>query len=531
MTAPESRDRGDRWVAVAALVAASVVLAIYVLRVDEVVGSYVDDGWYVLLAKALASGHGFTLLNTPTPGIRPLYPPGFPLVLSVVFRVFPTFPDNLPALKAVSVAAMMGAGVLAWLHCRRVRGLPAALAFGVAVATVLHPAFVFLATATVLSECVFTCIQLAAILATERALRRGAAPGWTLAGGALSGFAMLVRGFGATNVVAGAVLLVRRWRWRGLAWFLAGTLLVLLPWQVDGWRHPTTPAQQLEANDYVVFGYGTHFWKRWAGQAQYGDETWGDLPGRVWRCARRLFRIDGGAVLLYPPYRQIEPGVMPFPIAPWAYDASMALVTLTGVGLMVEMRRRVGVAELVVVGTSVLALIWPWVPFRFFLPLLPFLLCYLLAALRAIGRLLRATPGVPALAAVLAVLIAVSLQADVEYLRAVRGPAETRPAWNRGFAEQVQLVHWIAENTRPDEVIAASMPGFVHLFSGRRTVGRWNGDRSMATWRDLGVRYLALLDFSAQPVPDNILPQLVAYRTRPTNLRVIDVGMITGVGR
>jgi len=68
----------------------------------------------------------------------------------------------------------------------------------------------------------------------------------------------------------------------------------------------------------------------------------------------------------------------------------------------------------------------------------------------------------------------------------------------------------------------------VHLFSGRRTVGRWNGDRSMATWRDLGVRYLALLDFSAQPVPDNISPQLVAYRTSPTNLRVLDVGKLMG---
>ena len=515
--------------ALAALVAAPLVLALYVLRIDEVVGSYVDDGWYVLLGKALATGHGFTLLNTPTPGIRPLYPPGFPLVLSAVFRLFPTFPDNVPVLKAVSVAAMTGAGILAWTHSRRIRGLPSVLAFGVALATVLHPAFVFLATATVLSECVFTCVQLAAIVATERGLRRRDAEAWPLfAGGLLAGFAMLVRGFGIAAIVAGVVLLVRQRRWRGLAWFLAGTLLVLAPWQVDAWRHPTTPAQQLEANDYVVFGYGTHFWKRWAGQAQYGDETWADLPGRVWRCARRLFRIDGGALLLYPAYRQVEPGVMPFAIAPWAYPVSMVLVTLMGLGWVIEMRRRTGVAELVVAGTLVLALVWPWVPFRFFLPLLPFLLCYLLSALHTTGRLVRATPGVPVLAAVLAVQIAVSAWADVAYVRAVRGPLESRPAWNRGFAEQRELVRWIAEHTPPDEVVAASMPGFVHLFSGRRTVGRWNGDRSMATWRDLGVRYLALLDFSAQPVPDNISPQLVAYRTSPTNLRVLDVGKLMG---
>ena len=40
-----------------------LVAATYAARVDRVAGLYVDDAWYVLLAKAIASGDGFRLLN------------------------------------------------------------------------------------------------------------------------------------------------------------------------------------------------------------------------------------------------------------------------------------------------------------------------------------------------------------------------------------------------------------------------------------------------------------------------------------
>jgi len=52
----------QRWVTVAGIVCLLVSLLIYVLRLDRVVGLFVDDAWYVLLAKSLATGHGYSLL-------------------------------------------------------------------------------------------------------------------------------------------------------------------------------------------------------------------------------------------------------------------------------------------------------------------------------------------------------------------------------------------------------------------------------------------------------------------------------------
>src|SRR5215467_12408527 len=89
-----AESKNPRALTTAGVVALLVALAIYILRLDRVVGLFVDDGWYALLAKSLATGQGYSLINSPSPGILPLYPPGFPFLLSLVYRLSPHFPEN-----------------------------------------------------------------------------------------------------------------------------------------------------------------------------------------------------------------------------------------------------------------------------------------------------------------------------------------------------------------------------------------------------------------------------------------------------
>ena len=103
-TAPESvtpdlttqapRQTNQRFMLLAAI-GIVVFFAIYLLRLDRSVGMFMDDAWYALLGKALATGQGYTLINSPTPGILPLYPPAYPFLLAIMFKVWPQFPDNI----------------------------------------------------------------------------------------------------------------------------------------------------------------------------------------------------------------------------------------------------------------------------------------------------------------------------------------------------------------------------------------------------------------------------------------------------
>ncbi len=98
-------------------------------------GLFSDDAWYVLPARALATGKGYTLTNLPTPGIAPVYPSGFPLLLSLVFRMAPGFPGNVVLLKAVSIASMGAVAGLTIRYCCRDQGFSFPTAWFVALAT------------------------------------------------------------------------------------------------------------------------------------------------------------------------------------------------------------------------------------------------------------------------------------------------------------------------------------------------------------------------------------------------------------
>ena len=90
----------------AVLAAGALVLAVYVLRLDYIVGILGDDAWYALLGLNPLRGGGFLQPNTPTPGQLPYLPPGFPLLLAPLWPIAPVFPKNVLVPKALSVAAM-----------------------------------------------------------------------------------------------------------------------------------------------------------------------------------------------------------------------------------------------------------------------------------------------------------------------------------------------------------------------------------------------------------------------------------------
>ena len=61
--------------------------------------------------------------------------------------------------------------MLTYCYLQPLRQMPRELAACVAIAVTMTPAFVFLATSTVMSECVFTLTQLATVLLIHRSVR------------------------------------------------------------------------------------------------------------------------------------------------------------------------------------------------------------------------------------------------------------------------------------------------------------------------------------------------------------------------
>jgi hypothetical protein len=505
----------------------AVIVAVYLGRLDRVCGLFADDAWYVLLAKALATGHGYTLINAPTPGIVPVYPPGFPVLLSLVFRIAPRFPENVPLLKAVSILAMAGVALLTMQHCRRDQGLTSFTAWAIALATAVHPAFVFLATSTVMSECVFTLVQLASVVVVERAVRsaRGTAATWNaFLGGVLASVAFLTRTMAIAAVVAGLLRLVfgRRDRAPWLAFGFA-VALVAGPWLLYARVHVPTVAAQMEENDAVVYGYGTHFWLRVAGHAEYGSVTGHELPQRVAGAAAAVARSSMGALHVYFPFRSVEPAS--WGIAPgWAHAVAMMATALAVLGFGATVRTRITIAELLVPLSLLITLAWPFPPTRYVLPLLPFVLCYTARGLGVLARLASGRERPAFAPVVLCALAGVSLLTNAADAASLHRIAAEPPRWNLIFEERIALFRWLVGHVPSGQVIATFDPAQLTLYTGFTTVGYWRPTGAVDEWRGLGVRFFADTSYvGGSPTLARFQP---VYRAGAFGLQVLDLGPI-----
>jgi hypothetical protein len=466
----------------------------YLVCLDEVAGLFVDDGWYVVLASALATGNGFTLVNAPVSGVLPFYPPGFPALLALVFLVAPDFPANVGLLKAVSVVALLLGAVLLRHYFVRCRGESGWIGSGLALLAVASGLMHFLLTSAVLSEGVFVCVQAAAIVAVERcargaATRTGQARALLLAA-VLVVATFLVRSIGVLLAPSAVIYLLARGGPRQALLLAAAIVAFAAPWQIHATLRAPTAQQRAVVNDAIAFSYAEHFALKRAGQAEFGRDTLADFPGRVARNLRQLTERTIGTLYAHA---LLERTALVVPV-------SLLATALTVLGLVAAARARLTVVELYVPATVCVLLGFGFNADRYLLPLLPFLACYAVTgcallvrgALRIAGLAAapaehRAAQAGTALLVALLLVNTAGLARDVaDTLGAAPG---RRSAWRRAFAENLGLLAWVRERIPRTVVLATHNPGMVFLYTGNPTVGSWEGGTNAANWRAAGARF------------------------------------------
>ncbi len=479
-----------------ATAAIAITVPVYLLRVDDVVGQFKDDAWFVVLAKSLATGHGYNLINLPRP-FSSYFPPVYPFLLSVLYRVSPEFPRNVVLLKALSVASMLLAALFVFHLFSREGRLPRLLAYWLALCTALAPSFVMLATSTLMSECVFTMLQFAALLLAERCADRAGkqnAIGSAVLAALIASAAYLTRSMGIFLLAAVPVVLGRRKMYKQAAFFVATALVIAGGWATYRELRFVPPPSSWP----VMEGYSAQFWERRAGSPI--PVTARDLPGRVWQVSTLLVAADTGALLVPSFYRsasesgeevvettEILPGLSRNPmhmyggsmgLAASAQLVSAGLFALVFAGFAGAIKRDLGLLELVF-GLSLLFLIvWPWPPIRLLVPLLPLFLYYLVrgmtSALQVLQRALPALRAVDAWSAArisLLCMLALFVYDNAAYVHARHaGPNSPQyPDWVRHFDSARQAAAWVGEHTAESEIVTGDNLPQLYLFSQRRT--------------------------------------------------------------
>lgn len=513
-------------------------LLIYLLRLDRVVGLFVDDGWYVLLAKSLATGQGYSLINSPSPGILPLYPPAFPFLLSLVYRLSPNFPDNVWLLKSVSVVAMMAVGIIGYRYFVKERNLPPLLALAICLAAVLSPPLVFMATSTVMSECVFALIFLATVVVMEKCRRAettAAQLKLAAVGAVLASIAFLTRSIAISVIAAGFLYLLKARLLKPAILFAVIVAALCSPWVLYTRLHAPTPAQQAEQGGHIVLPYTQQFWQKRAGFGFSGTITAAELPERVFNNFIEVTGRDIGRIIVTPifealrdPYQEAQKMSVKQGGRGDTWSLSFVLSLFAAIGLIVVARERMTMAEFAVPLSLAVTFLWPWETFRFVLPLIPFVIFYFLMGVRALIQLVQksssaATQWKIALA-VGALIFVVNLYGNVSYILKMSDMLD-RPQWLQTYDEAEAMLKWVKDNVPQTDAVASLNPPLVYLLTDRKTIASDDPPKNWENWKRLGVRYLVNASVYAEP-PDPAEQKFkVVYRARGrVNFRVVDLG-------
>ena len=506
---------------VAWLLAALAVAAVYGLRLDHVAGLLVDDAWYVVLAQALASGSGFRLISSAVDPILPAVPPGFPAVLASLWALHPQFPDNAMLLKSVSIVASFGLGALTFAYVAvvlRERGL----AVAVSIATMLLPSLVFLATSTVMPECLFAAVQMAAIVVLDRAHHDQQPPAVRriVFAAALSAFAILLRAAGAALVVAAIFYLLHQRAWRRAVLFAAVVGLCVVPWVLYARANAPTATEQRAHGGSIAYNYEQLLSMRQAGLVNTGRVGLRDLPARIWTNTVDIFARHVGAVIVPAVYRGANESGLEvlgvggtgartgsMGVAAGTMILSLLLSAVALVGFISIVRRNgIHAAAILTVVTVIMIMLAPaHSSFRYFLPLAPFILLYFFCGVGALAAMRRGVTGGPALVRIITASVVLLFAVEhTQYLLQMRGGAD--PVWIEDYGEVTNVTTWMNRNLPRDGAVTSTNPGLIYLLTGRPTVALDNPADNWERWQQIGVRYAVAARVVGKP------PAYLGYR-------------------
>lgn len=432
------------------LLAAAAVLLVALAAIDDLpVGAMHDDAMYVVLAKAIATGHGFRWINLPGAPAATHFPPGYPAVLAALWRFIPEFPANLVAFKILNAALLAAAAAGVAVLARRRLALSEARACALAVVASLAVPVLVLGT-VVMSEMLFLALLVPALLVADEVVAQDRPSlARVILVGCAGGALMLVRTHGIAYVAAVALAFLARRNWRAMAMTTTAAIAVVLPWQLWQWTHAADVPAPLRGD------YGSY--AGWlAGGAGAAPLTF--AARTIGATSRELFAMLAGLT------------TAALPTVPLRLAAVVAAIVLIGAGLIRLFRAGARATSLFIAAYVAIILLWPFTPARFLWGIWPLIVVCFAAGALTLWRRASVSPR-PRLAHAVA-LCAAALPLIGYGVYTARGYSGR---WWSSIprataAAAMPTITWIGPHTRPTDVIATNVELMAYLYTGRQAV-------------------------------------------------------------
>jgi hypothetical protein len=425
-----------KYVRVAVVVAALVPSAIlaWLYRDMPQFGEGHDDAILFGSAKSLADGNGYRIASLPSAPFQTKYPPLYPALLSVVWRVYPDFPGNLANVMLLAWLPLPFLAAATYLFFERVRA-PALLA----AVVVLNP-YTLLFALSLRTELLFSTLLIAALLAMDR--RPAVA-------GALAGIAYMTRTAGIALAISCVAVLLWRREYRKASGFSLAMAPFVVAWTMWVHEHRTVSSDPnlLYYLDYVRFGLT--------------NQSWNNIHQFVFLNAWGIVEGIGGLFLVDTDTFALVRAVL----------VIVAAAAVIGIGRSARNRDLQPYLAFAAVYVAIL-LLWHFPPGeRFLYPILPLLVYGAFVEFSRLAGALRTSPQRGA-----AVVMGTALASLVLWIAwtqtkfVVRTMPENLAAHRAADMVDREAFAWIRKNVPHDATFMTSNDPVLYLHTGRRAM-------------------------------------------------------------
>jgi hypothetical protein len=468
--------------------------AVYLWHFSDIpqFGGLHDEGLYYVSAKSLADGGGYRIESLPGEPAQTKYPPLYPLLLSVAWRIDPRFPQNLHLAAWISWLALPVMLVLSAAYLPKL-GVSGWLAWLLLCCIALNPYVIYYGS-QLMSELLFLALILAAMLLVERCIDGDAGITLAIAAGATAGLAYLTRSAGIAMLPAAVVYFTLRGKWRTGAWFAAAMAPFIAGWMLWSRLHQAHPADStlMYYTDYLGYEIYT------LNLVSFPKLLWRNLDWFIWALGSLIQPKFANSPLLSQILKILA--------------SAIGVAMISGVVRMV-CRGRAVLYALFAAGSVVMLLVWHFPPNeRFLLPFIPLALAGLLTEMGHLAHVLRSglrngdrTQEIiaGALTAVTAVVIvgSLALQIHVAFIvlpkaaRAERLANENHMAAYRWIAANLPADANILTGTGASLLFGADDP-LLFLYTGRHAI--YNVPPPVFLYQD---DYSRMVEWIGNPLP------------------------------
>ncbi len=418
----------------------------------QILGLFHDDGIYAVVGKAVAQGDGYRILSLPNAPAQTKYPFVYSYLLSWLWALNPSFPQNIALLKGLNIAIFVAIFLVAVIYYRRGASgsITAAVLFAVLVCC--NP-IIFGFTDYVLSDLWLVLLTLSALTLSVGAEADRARLSRLLFLAGVTGLACLSRTAALPLVFAGAIhsFLLRGWRAAG--GFVLVVTLIMSPWLAWQWFYSEQPLDSL-------FAYYTAYDATGAGVGE-----WAATLHRHWSI------VVGNSRYLLDMFEL-------FYLTPLLPGFGLIIAVFSFVGVFAWAPRDEVFAWSFLIFSIALLLAWPFHPGRYLAPLAPLALLLLFRGMARAQSWIETTLGNAAswhwVSRVAWSPVPIILLLNGVWLSSyllIRDAQTTRGLFGRrvpyswtGFEESFT---WIRAHAKPDALLATAYDPMYYLYTGR----------------------------------------------------------------